>query len=223
MRVKRVLVLMALLLIIMGTAVFAVEPSVAFGGDDTVNLGGTKTVTVTVKDENSASVVSGKITKSGKIDRISLSAKNGWNLMAYNETTGEFNITKATGAKEEVFMEVSYTASNTKGEGTITISNVKVTTIDYETKDLADVMKNIEVKENAVNPTPTPTPLPDPSPTPTANPSPTPTQKPSPSPVPTQKPTPAPIQNPGNNGQNGKDDTTAKGKLSQTGVKYRSK
>ena len=74
-----------------------------------------------------------------------------------------FNIYKAEGSKIEEIISIEYTTANTEGTGIITLSNLKMTTIEYETKDVANVVKEITIKDEISDPEPTPTPDPEPT------------------------------------------------------------
>ena len=137
--------LMILAILVLSVNVFATAPQVAFEGDKTVEPGETKEVSVLVSADVAVGVVSGKVEKSSEISNITVKALNDWNL-TYNANTGVFNIYKAEGSTSEAIMKITYTASTNEGTGTITLSDLQVTTLDYETEELNDVVKSITIK-----------------------------------------------------------------------------
>ena len=132
--------------IILGNTVLAAEPTITLSGDSEKKAGETGEILVKVSSQDIlAGVVSGKLKAAANLDKIKCTAKNGWNI-TYNDVTGEFNIYKAEGTKEEeIFTIEYYVKDNAKEIGTITLSDLKVTTTDYQTKEIADVQKDITI------------------------------------------------------------------------------
>lgn len=128
------------------TIIYAAEPQITLEGDSTIEPGKTKILTVKVTSDNEVGTVSGKIEKSGNISGIKVAGKNNWNL-TYNQNEGTFVIYKAEGSKSEEIMTIEYTVANEEGTGNIKVSNLKLTTLDYETKDSKDISKDITIKK----------------------------------------------------------------------------
>lgn len=146
-KINIIIFIISFLLLILPTYVFAAESQVIIDGDNTVKPGETKNITIKISSEVEIGIVSGKLEKDNNISSMTLTGKNNWNL-TYNSATGEFNIYKAEGAKNEEIINIEYTAGNTEGTGKITISNIKMTSIDYETKEIENISKEITIKED---------------------------------------------------------------------------
>lgn len=168
MRLKKLFIIVILAILFCTTYVCAVEPQIMLEGEQIAKPNETKTLTIKIASETEIGVVSGKIEANENIVNMNITGKNNWNL-TFNKDTGVFNIYKAEGSKSEEIINIEYTTANTEGMGTITISNLKMTTIEYETKDVANVVKEITIKSNEE-----PTPNPDPDPNPNPNPDPDP-------------------------------------------------
>lgn len=162
MRLKKLFIIVILAILFCTTYVCAVEPQIMLEGEQIAKPNETKTLTIKIASETEIGVVSGKIEANENIVNMNITGKNNWNL-TFNKDTGVFNIYKAEGSKSEEIINIEYTTANTEGMGTITISNLKMTTIEYETKDVANVVKEITIKSNE-EPTPNPDPNPNPDP-----------------------------------------------------------
>ena len=121
-------------------------------GDGKANTGETKNMKLVLSSDEEIGVVSGKISTNSKIESIIVSGLNGWNL-TYNSTTGVFNIYKAEGAKEENILNIDFKVGDSAGTGTITISDLKATTINYETTEMDPITHEITItKPSTENP-----------------------------------------------------------------------
>ena len=138
--------LIAIFLLTITKIVYAADPSIIIEGDDSIAPGATKEMTVKIISEEDVGVISGSIEKNELIKSFTLSGENGWNI-TFNQQTGKFNVVKAEGAKQEVILKIQYVASDVGGTGTITLKGVKATTINYETKELGDILKEISIVE----------------------------------------------------------------------------
>lgn len=117
-------------------------------GKTSVLLGEEQTAIVKLATEEKVGIISGKIQYSSEINDIVLKGLSGWSA-TYNSDTKEFNIYKAEGAQEETIMEIIYTAGETEGKGQIVLSDIQMTTINYETIQVpSEVVKEIEVKSD---------------------------------------------------------------------------
>ena len=147
MRKKIVSILIFIILILTANKVFATENPIIISGDSEVVVGNEVILTVKISGEDLVGVLSGKIEKNNNVTILSVSGKNDWSV-TFNSETGEFNALKAAGSKNEDLMEIKIKAENS-GTGKITLSNLKVTTTSYETKDLDNITKNIQVSNNS--------------------------------------------------------------------------
>lgn len=149
-KVKIMSFLVLSLFLILYSTVFASEPQISMGGNEVAKPNETKNTVVSVSNEDiGIGVVSGTIEKTSNITSISVSGKNSWNL-TYNEETGAFNIYKASGAKSEEIMNIEYTVSGEEGTAQIVLKGVKMTTIEYETKEIGDITKVITIKNQDI-------------------------------------------------------------------------
>ena len=126
------------------TLVYAADSQIIINGDSTAKLEETKELTIKISSNEEIGIISGKIESNSNITNMTVTGINSWNL-TYNKDTGVFNIYKAEGAKTEDIMNIKYTTGNTEGTGSITLSNIKMTTINYESKEIANVTKNIVI------------------------------------------------------------------------------
>lgn len=139
--------LMLLLLLLPSTGVFAAEPQITIEGESEASPRATKIITLKVSsDELEVGVVSGKIDRSTNIESVEVIGKNNWNL-TYNSENGVFNVYKAEGAKREEILNIQYTLKNEEGIANITISDLELTTIDYESTNIEEIVKEIKIIE----------------------------------------------------------------------------
>lgn len=163
MKLKKIFILSILTLLFCTTYVWAAEPQITIDGEQQAKPNETKTLTIKISSEIEIGVVSGKIEANENIANMNVTGKNNWNL-TFNKDTGVFNIYKAEGSKSEEIINIEYTTANQEGAGKITLSNLKMTTIEYETKEVSNVVKDITIKNETLDPEPTPTPTPEPNP-----------------------------------------------------------
>lgn len=162
MRLKRIFMLVILTMLFWTTCVLASEPQITIEGEQICKPNETKVLTIKISSETEIGVVSGKIEINENITNINVTGKNNWNL-TFNKDTGVFNIYKAEGSKTEEIISIEYTTANAEGTGRITLSNLKMTTIEYEKKDVTNVLKEIIIKNETSDQEPTPTPNPNPT------------------------------------------------------------
>lgn len=141
----RIISFISVILMLLTTSVFAAGPQITMEGENTAKPGETKTVTIKVASPDiEVGVVSGKIEKNANVESMTVTGKNNWTL-TYNQSTGEFNIYKAEGAKTEEILNIEYKLTNEEGTAKITISDINLTTIDYETVEMDSISKEIAV------------------------------------------------------------------------------
>ena len=126
--------------------VYATKSIIQILGDDKANKGDDKQLTVKLLSSDTIGIISGKIMENENVQIIKVNWKNNWNL-TYNSKTGEFNIYKAEGAKEEEIITIEYKAINENATGKITISNLKATSIEYISETLSNAEKNVQINE----------------------------------------------------------------------------
>lgn len=118
-------------------------------GNDVAKLGEEQTVVVKFSKEQTVGVISGKMECSSEIKSMEVRGKNNWTAL-YNPATKQFTAYKAEGATAEDFMEVVITMGNTIGKAKITLKDVKMTTIQYETIEIPDeIIKEVEIKDES--------------------------------------------------------------------------
>ena len=159
----------AIILCIATTCVLAESGPISLEGETSVAPGSTGTVNVKISSSDTIGVVSGIIGYDSNITNVEVSGKNNWSL-TYNSETGKFNIYNPEGAETEEIIQIKYTVSNTEGTGTITLSNLQVTNMKYETENVSDVTKTITIENSTIS-DPTDDPADDPTDDPTNDPS----------------------------------------------------
>lgn len=148
-KVKKNIIKIIVLLIILlfCKKVYAAEPQISINGESTVKAGETITLKVNISSEKEIGIISGKIEVAGNAENITVTGVNDWNL-TFNKNTGVFNIYKAEGSKKEEIINIKYKASEKFTTGSVTLSDIKMTTIDYETKEIENIVKNITIQGN---------------------------------------------------------------------------
>ena len=144
-KIKTILFSVMILLMVLSVNVFAAEPSLEVTGELEAKPEESKTLTIKILSEDNMGVFSGKIVGDGNISNLQVSGKNGWNMLAYEN--GSFKLVKSQGGKNEEAMDITYTiAKQAAGKATITLSNIDLTTIDYNSSSVADITKEISIK-----------------------------------------------------------------------------
>lgn len=196
---KRIILLLTIgILAILTLNVYAASTGLQLAGKDKVETGKTETMTLKlVSDSDIVGVVSGQVKRNENIESVQMQGKNGWQV-TYNNGTGEFNALKAEGAKTEEIAEITYKVkTEASGKANITVSNIKLTTIEYKTTTASNVSKDVIIGSENTQPTATPTPTQKPTPTPTPDGGSESTPTPSTKPTNTGAPTENPSQNSG--------------------------
>lgn len=141
---------------VLTTLVYGAEPQITINGDSSVKPGESNELTINISSDEEIGIVSGKIGATSNITDMTVTGVNSWNL-TYNNSTGEFNIYKAEGAKVQDIITIQYKAGAEEGTGTITLSNIKMTTISYESKEIVTITKDITIanEQQATPETPT--------------------------------------------------------------------
>lgn len=146
MKKNKIILLLIPIMFLCMTSVFATSQQISLEGDTSIKPGETKLATINIKSESvEIGVISGKIEKNSNITNMKVRGKNNWNL-TYNQETGVFNVYKAEGTKNDEIIDIEYTVTNEEGIGKITISDIKITTIDYETKEVENISKEIMIE-----------------------------------------------------------------------------
>ena len=135
------------------TLVCAAEPQITINGDNTAKVKEEKELKIKIFSDEEIGIISGKIEANGNITNMNVTGINGWNL-TYNKETGVFNIYKAEGSKSEEIISIKYTTGNVEGQGSITLSNLKMTTISYKSTEIGNVTKNITIANEQQQPEP---------------------------------------------------------------------
>lgn len=158
MRRKKIILFLTIgILAILTLNVYAASTSLQLAGKDKVETGKTETMTLKlVSDSDTVGVVSGQVKGNENIESVQMQGKNGWQV-TYNNGTGEFNALKAEGAKTEEIAEITYKVkTEASGKANITVSNIKLTTIEYKTKTASNVSKDVTIGSESTEPTTTP-------------------------------------------------------------------
>jgi len=151
-RIKIVSFILILMFFICTTHVFALEAQITIEGKNSIEPGATQTATVKIaSSEIEIGVISGTIEKSSNITNMVVKGINDWTL-TYNAERGVFNIYKAEGAKSEEVLTIEYTVANAEGTAEIKMTNLKLTSIDYHSKNVADITKQITIEKEEQTP-----------------------------------------------------------------------
>jgi len=147
-KIYLIFIFMLVMLGVMATSVCASNTTITFNGQGNVAPGSVNKITLNLNSIDKIGGIMGVIEKNVNITNIKLTAKNGWNILSYNEENGRFNMVKNEGAKVEEIMEIEYTASNTEGMGKIEVKNMKVSEIEnYDEEALKDISKEIKIEK----------------------------------------------------------------------------
>lgn len=139
-------VLVLIILIATTTLIYASNTTLELTGTNSINLNSTGKLTMKIASNSKIGGVMGVIEKNSKISSVKLTAKNGWNIMSYNEESGSFNMVKNEGAKNEEIMEIEYTVSGSEGTGKIEVKNITASNIEnYDEEELDNVSKEITI------------------------------------------------------------------------------
>ena len=146
-------VFMLIILAISATSIYAANTTINPNGSSSVIMGSSNKITMTLTSNSKIGGVMGIIEKSSNVTSIKLTAKNGWNIMSYNEETGSFNMVKNEGANNEEFMEIEYTVANTEGTGKIDMKSITVSDIEnYDEENLNDISKEFTIVKKQEEP-----------------------------------------------------------------------
>ena len=146
---KVISLLLSIILIMISINVYAAESKIDILGDTSIKKDETKTLTVKISTSgDSIGVISADVTCSENISNLEVTGKNGWQV-TFNSSNGKVNALKAEGTKSEEFMEIKYTLkSDDKENATIKINNITVSTIEYNSENISNIVKNITVEKN---------------------------------------------------------------------------
>lgn len=145
---KRALIIAMVILLSMFSCakIYAAEVSISFKGDSEVEAGKEQVTYISVSNETEIGVIQGKISGDANIEIVNIEAKdNNWTVN-YNSTTKEFNAYYADGVKSGDVLAVKYKLKTGATKGTITLSNIELTTITYETVNKTDIEKTVTAK-----------------------------------------------------------------------------
>lgn len=146
----RVMTLIMLVILLIGiTNVFAAQASITLQGEDTVEPGETKSVTVKVSSEKGVAGLQGKIKSEGNINIIGIEGMSGWTATKIDDGFLAYT-NDGKGHKNEAVMKINYTAKSEEGTGKIIISEILASiTVDeeeLEEETISDATKVITVK-----------------------------------------------------------------------------
>ena len=135
-RLSLIMLLISMFISIMIVEVHAAQAKVEFVGQKEVETGKEYTINVKVSNEVAVGVVQGTLSYDSNIQNVTINASyNGWTT-TYNAETGTLNSFNAAGTKEGEIIQITYKLKDGANSGTITISNIELTTIDYNTINL---------------------------------------------------------------------------------------
>lgn len=158
---KKISIAFLVIVIVMGmfSMVNAATPSLTLNGNGTIIAGSEDTLTLSVNSNSSEEnkkigVVSGTIEPTSNIeikyDEIEkwITAADGWSV-SYNSSTGKFYAWNATAVSSGTVLSIKYKAkSGIIGTESIKITDINITTLDYSTVTVANLQKDIIVKDS---------------------------------------------------------------------------
>ena len=146
---KIISLLLSIILIMISINVYAAESKIDILGDTSIKINETKTLIAKITTSgDSIGVISADISYSENISKVEVIGKNGWQV-TYNPSNGKVNALKAEGTKNEDFMEIKYTLkSDEKENATIKIDNITVSTIEYNSESIGNIIKNITIQKD---------------------------------------------------------------------------
>lgn len=140
-----------LFLIISSANSMAAESIISLSGDGEVESGTTQTILVKVKNDDAVGVIQGKIAGDSNIEIVNVEAiDNNW-VVNYNSATKQFNAYYADGVTDGEVLAIKYKLKEGMAIGTVTLSEIKLTTITYVPIENYDVEKTIVGKQSSNN------------------------------------------------------------------------
>ena len=130
---------------------YAAEASINFKGDSEVEAGKEQITYINVSNETEIGVIQGKISGDANIEIESIAAKDSNWVVNYNGTTKEFVGYYADGIKSGEVLIVKYKLKSGATEGTITLSDIVLTTTTYETITKTNIEKTVIAKAGTSN------------------------------------------------------------------------
>ena len=132
---KKTKLIVAIFVIILGalTITKAASTSVKFKGEDKIVAEKEEILTIEISNNEKIGVINGIISYDSNIKDVKIdSSYNGW-MVTYNEETGQFNALKAEGETNGEVLKITYKLKESASQGLITLQNIELTTISYET------------------------------------------------------------------------------------------
>lgn len=115
------------------TTVLASGAVIYINGDNDVIGEKDNIITVQVQNSEAVGVIQGTIKFDSNIKDVKIvSSYNGWTA-TYNETTGKFNAFNAEGTSNGEVLQIIYKLSENANQGLITLKDIELTTISYDT------------------------------------------------------------------------------------------
>lgn len=144
-KVYLVLLIIFIILFLNFSTAYAAATELSFLGSESVEINTSNKITVKLESSKEVGIISGVLEKSSNVSEMNVEGKNNWNL-TYNEETGEFNIYKAQGSKNDEIMEINYTVKD-EGTAEFKLSNLKAADITYTEEELESIEMQIDVSK----------------------------------------------------------------------------
>lgn len=145
-KIYLILMFMLIVMFVFTISVLAASTELKFEGTKKVEPGSTNEISLKISSSNTVGIVSGKFEFDSKLSNLKLEGRNGWNL-TYNEETGDFNIYKASGSKEEEIMKIEFKAGSSEGSAKIKLKDLKCADVEYNEVQLEDVVETITISK----------------------------------------------------------------------------
>lgn len=133
--------------------VSAADLKLRFYGEELVEPEKIQTLTIRYSGNEKIGVVEGRLNFDSGIEIVKVEGgKDDWTV-TYNEKTGKFNTLKAIGGdNNEDLVQISYKLKDTAPKGNITLKEIEITTLNYETIEIEEsVTKTIFSNKKDIN------------------------------------------------------------------------
>lgn len=149
--ILNIILIVVLTILLFNTKVRATESQVQLIGESIVKEG-QQVMTIKINNDEKIGVVGGCIKGDDNIESIEVAGSfNGWTI-TYNNETGEFNTLNAAGINNGEVLQLKYKVKDTKKGAKITLSNIELTTISYDTIKISEtITKEITVNSTVEN------------------------------------------------------------------------
>lgn len=142
-----ILINVVMFMLIFSIKSYASTPNVNLTGKTSVYPNEVEEIIVKISSDDSIGVIEGKLSADSNIEITEFSVIDSKWTLTHNKRTGFFNALYAYGAKNEDVLKIKYKLKNGAKEGTIKLSNISLTTIEYNTIEISEALIKVTAKE----------------------------------------------------------------------------